>query len=598
MIFRNGGSVLLTLAASTTLCAQMSVSLSTSVNSPVTLGNVVTLTATASGVDAGVLSYRFRVRRLGTDFHTVVDFGPKSTLAWTTIDQEGSYELEVALKNNNTGDMAVSSSTLAMTPIAMDSTPFVTPTATPFVYIYSAPKCAPGSRMRVQFQSSDGITQTTPYKQCIAGKTMNFYLGGMRAGTQYTVQHTLDTGSAINAGPALTITTMGGTSTDPPAFTVLSGPAPQPTSVPNPILLQSIIGSPSLATDLNGNVIWQAPSDIEILTRALPGGTFLGIGQDQGNDPSVWFFREFDMAGITIAETNAARVNEQLGPMGIQPISGFHHEARKLPDGTFLVLADSERILTDVQGPGPVDVIGDTILVLNPDLQVLWAWDTFDHLDPHRMATLNEVCIAPAGLTCAPFFLSGTANDWLHGNALQLTPDGNILYSMRHQDLVIKIDYSNGSGTGNILWRLGNGGDFQITSSDPNPWFSHQHDPNFESNNTTLLLFDNGNVRQASDPNAHSRGQVLQIDEQNRAANVILNADTGVYSQAVGTAEQLPAGNYHFDAGYIYTVDSDGNASVSARSLQVDSSGQIGYEAQIAAAEYRAFRMRDLYTGQ
>ena len=108
-----------------------------------------------------------------------------------------------------------------------------------------------------------------------------------------------------------------------------------------------------------------------------------------------------------------------------------------------------------------MDVVGDIILVLDSNLQVQWAWDTFDHLDPHRLATLNETCAAVSG-GCPPIRLAALANNWTHGNSVQLTPDGNILYSARHQDWVIKIDYRNGKGTGDILWRLGKDGDFQF----------------------------------------------------------------------------------------------------------------------------------------
>ena len=138
-----------------------------------------------------------------------------------------------------------------------------------------------------------------------------------------------------------------------------------------------------------------------------------------------------------------------------------------------------------MQGPGQVDVIGEMILVLDRDLQVEWTWDAFDHLDVSRKATLGEVCTPGAG-GCPPFYLSDTANDWLHGNGLQLTPDGNILFSARHQDWVLKINYDNGQGNGDIMYRIGKDGDFRILSSDPSPWFSHQHDPNFEADNTTL----------------------------------------------------------------------------------------------------------------
>ena len=53
--------------------------------------------------------------------------------------------------------------------------------------------------------------------------------------------------------------------------------------------------------------------------------------------------------------------------------------------------------------------------------------------------------------------------------------DGNLIVSVRHQDWVIKIDYAHGHGDGHVIWRLGQGGDFAVISSDPSPWFSHQH---------------------------------------------------------------------------------------------------------------------------
>ena len=67
--------------------------------------------------------------------------------------------------------------------------------------------------------------------------------------------------------------------------------------------------------------------------------------------------------------------------LGKRSITGFHHEARTLPDGNIAVLAAVEQILTDVQGPGPVDVLGDMIVVLDKNLNVVWTWDTFDYLD-------------------------------------------------------------------------------------------------------------------------------------------------------------------------------------------------------------------------
>ncbi len=583
-------SVLTLCSVASVNLAAMSTSLTASVQSPAPLGTVITWSAMVSDADAGTLWYRFRVRTMSGAFHTLRDYGPKSSLDWTTIQQEGAYEMEVSVKNNADSDEATASLLFTFTSLATGDAPIGTPTANPLVFVYSAPPCASGSRMRVEFQSPDGFVQDTPWEACHPEHSMNFYLAGMRANTPYTAYHRIDSGTDIANGPRVSLATPA-ISLQPPPVTMLTA-ANTPTV--DGLLLQSVFGASAIATDLGGNIVWSSPGDLTFLTRPQAGGTFLGIGEDGTQDPSQQFFREFDLAGITLAETNAARINEQLGALGVHAISGLHHEARKLHDGSYLVLADSERILTDVQGPGEVDVIGDTILVLNTNLQVVWAWDSFDHLDTHRSATLGETCNASSGLACAPFYGAATANDWLHGNSLQLTPDGNILYSARHQDWLIKIDYENGLGSGTVLWRLGNAGDFQMVSSDPSPWFSHQHDASFEANDTSLTVFDDGNTRNATDPAANSRGQALVIDEQNRVANLILNADLGTYSPAVGSAQKLPNGDYHFDSGFI--LDPSGSGNRISQSVEVNAAGNIVYGIQFGTIEYRSFRMRDLYT--
>ena len=247
-------------------------------------------------------------------------------------------------------------------------------------------------------------------------------------------------------------------------------------------------------------------------------------------------------------------------------------------------------MLTNVQGPRTVDVLGDMIVVFDRNLNVAWTWDTFDHLDVARAAVLGETCVNAGA--CSPYYLAQDANDWTHGNSLQQTPDGNLLYSSRHQDWLIKVNYNNGEGGGQVIWRLGMDGDFQVNSSDPYPWFSHQHDAGFEfANPSTLLVFDDGNTRVANARNGNSRGQVIQMDEQNRVVTLALNADLGAYSLAVGSAQRLRDGNYHFDAGYVQEPD-----GTSSYSIEVDPSGHIIYEAKANAILYRSFRMTDMYT--
>ncbi len=535
--------------------------------------------------------YRFRSRESGAAFHTIVDYGPKNTLDWTASDHEGSYQMELVVWNKQTGESAGAIAGFEfVSRVGADNAPVITPTANPLVYLYSAPACTAGMKMRVRFHLPEALAQSTPAKPCRAGVSMNFYIAGMRAQSEYTLHHVIENPKAAGRGPALTVSTPP-ISVAAPTYKVNHSP---PARSGSGILLQSTLFSPPVATDLLGNVLWFYDGSISFLTAPLAGGRFLGISELPGVDPSDQFLREFNLAGTTIKETNAARVSEQLTAMGLNPITAFHHEARLLPDGKYLVLASTERILTDAQGPGPVDVLGDIILVLDADFQVIWAWDGFDHLDTHRPAILGETCVTFAG--CAPYTLATNANDWLHGNSVRLTPDGNLLYSARSQDWVIKINYSNGSGNGDVIWRIGKDGDFQIVSNDPSPWFSHQHDAALEQTPDGLLLtvFDDGNTRQADDPAAHSRGQAYRIDEDRRIATAVLNADLGAYSYALGSAQLLPNGNYHFDVGWI-TNDPLGGRNTS-RAVEVDPAGNVVYSIQMSIPEYRSFRMRDLYT--
>jgi hypothetical protein len=548
---------------------------------------MITWTAAASSGSPGTLWYRFRAREITGPYQTIRDFGPLSNLNWTTIDHEGFYEIEVTARNVDTGEIAIASSVFQMLPIATGSDPVISPTSHPLVFLASTPPCPAGARTRVRFNPPQGARQVTPPQACRDGQTSNFYVAGLAPDTPYTLTTAVDSGSGFVDGPALTLT-----SGDLPdgllAQSVVQAPS-KPVS--QGLLLVSPLSTTAVATDLFGDIVWYNPTNVPLITRPEPGGYFLGIIEG-GADLSQEVVREFDLVGTTILETNVARVNEQLAAMGKRQISSFHHEARKLPGGGILVLASVEQILTDVQGPGPVDVIGDMIIVLDSDLQVVWTWDTFDHLDTSRMAVLGETCLGAGA--CAPYFLAPDANDWTHGNALQLLADGNLLYSSRHQDWVIKIDYANGGGAGDIIWKLGNDGDFRIDSNDPYPWFSHQHEPNFLDNgNSMLAVFDNGNTRITENGGGNSRGQVLTIDETNRVVSLALNADLGMFSLAVGSAQKLADGDYHFDAGFV--LDPSTADGYSATSFEVDPGGNSIFAMKAPTQLYRSFRMSTMY---
>jgi len=442
---------------------------------------------------------------------------------------------------------------------------------------------------------------------------MNFYIAGMYANTTYKMhwETIKPAGALLNLGSDLLFTTGSVSANVVIPSTTVPIPAQPPTSVSAPVLLHDYLPQSGksivpVATDLSGNTMWYYPTPVSLLTRTEVGGNMFIIYTGNTN-PYQQLLREIDLAGNTVLETNVARVNEQLKALGRRTISAFHHEARRLANGYIAVLGSDEMLVTNAQGgtvQNPVDVLGTQVIVLDQNLQLKWAWDAFDFLDIHRTAPLDEVCTT-SQLGCPVFFLAATANDWLHANSIQQSPDGNIVISLRHQDWVIKINYANGTGDGHVMWRMGYQGDFTLTNPPTSPlcttpdqqdayqWFGHQHDANFQlGGNTVLSTFDNGNLRIAKcDTNGHSRGYVLSVDEAQLQATLTLLSDLGSYSVGLGTAELIPSSsNYHFELGWILP----GSYSTS---IEVDPSALPQFEMQEQnVTTYRSYRMQDLYT--
>jgi hypothetical protein len=190
-----------------------------------------------------------------------------------------------------------------------------------------------------------------------------------------------------------------------------------------------------------------------------------------------------------------------------------------------------------------------------------------------------------------------TANDWLHANSIQyLTLDGDLLVSLRDLDWVVKIDYNNATGTGNILWRLGLNGNFTLGNSvgEPYPWFSGQHDAGFVNTGNgeqTFTVFDNGVSRHAQ-YGGNSRGQVWSIDQTNMVATLQTNADLGAYSFSLGSAQLLLNGDYMFQAGNIKI-----GSKLEIQSTEVPLAGTpFVYQFQaIGSVGYRGARLTDFY---
>ncbi len=152
--------------------------------------------------------------------------------------------------------------------------------------------------------------------------------------------------------------------------------------------------------------------------------------------------------------------------------------------------------------------------------------------------------------------------DWTHTNAIVYTPDDhNILVSMRHQNWVVKVDYNDGAGTGNILWRLGYQGNFTLRGGTSTQRLavcatrSRRLSAPTSAGIFSLTLMDNGDDRTMPDGNLCGTGSeapcyttipVFQIDENTMTATLCFHQqlDPSLYSFFGGNAEVLSNGEF------------------------------------------------------
>jgi hypothetical protein len=556
----------------------LSVSL-TDIAAPVpVVGSPVVWIAASRGHGAKAV-YQFSVARDGGPFQVVRDFSGTPAFVWNPV-QQGTYEIRVDVKTGFTArssESAIATYT-AQTRVVGDNA-VVSPMANPLVALYSAPPSR-GAAMYVQFAKLGPTLswQNTAPLPIVPGESTNFIVAGKLPNTTYLMRHVLDDGT-ISAPVAFTTGSLPA-NLNFPSFRVVQPPAA------GTDLSQSEIfhaGLPSgdtintLATDLNGNVIWYydavANGFLNNATNLEPGGTVMLLGgKSVGVAGGYTTLRQVDLAGNTLRETNISAVNARLAAMRQPQILDFDHEAKLLPNGNTVVLASVPKAV-NFHGR-PTKFIGNMVIVMDQNFQPVWVWNSFKWLNTNRLGTDNPI-----------------PTDWLHGNSVSWSPeDGDLVVSLRTQDWAIKIDYANGTGNGHVVWKLGAGGNFQPIANIPDPWFSHQHDVRY-INDTTLLVFDDGNTRQASNSAADSRGQEWVLNEQNMTATLVVNADMGNYSAFLGSAQMLPNGNLAFTSGGLMTSNNQ-----AGQTIEVLPNGTKVYVQQMSGFEYRSYFESTLYS--
>ena len=441
----------------------------------------------------------------------------------------------------------------------------VTSTQNPLVAQYNV-SLPPGSSAAVEFGPDANygfITSPVP----ATAPTVPVLVAGMKQNSTYHMRavithadgskefgddHVFRTGAApAGRTPIMAVTLPSGVTPTPGVELVSLNPPPD-----NPGNFLRV-----LALDPAGELVWYYDFDERLGTaqpfKLLRNGHFLMVlfGGTTGPGGMV---REVDLAGKTIHEFTVDQFNQWLGEAGYKwRANAIHHDIVELPNGHLLVLVNTRKKFTNLPGqPGVISVLGDAVVDLNQNYKPVWSWSSFDHLDVNRHPMMFP--------------------DWTHTNTIAYSPDdGNIVLSMRNQSWVIKIDYSNGQGKGNVVWRLGYQGDFALLgSTSPADWFFAQHYADLfyglKSQQLRLAVFDNGNNRfpdfsgnicpsNAGDlqypwmtffgrhvPDCYSRPAVFGVNEAERTAR-LLWSQIVPYSYWGGVSMETPTNNMFFD---------------------------------------------------
>lgn len=449
------------------------------------------------------------------------------------------------------------------------------PTENPQVVEYSVYLPAPG-RVSVEFGPTTDYGRNTWQMSTPTsyGGQINLLVAGMLAQTTYHMraQIVLDDGATLTSidhdqfASGLPLTTGTPPLTSP--VTIADSSAPQPgIEMWNTIIPAT--QTQLFATDLQGHVLWTYTHQGTTLdtiqgAQLLPDGDMLMVisylssltaGVASAHPGTINAVREVDLAGNTVREITMDQLNQRLAAAGFHDSDGspyqlksFHHNVLALPNGHWVLLTAYAKNFSNLPGhPGTTGVLGDVLVDVDENGNPDWVWSTFDHLDINHH---------PMNFP-----------DWTHSNdMLYSSDDHDLLLSMRHQNWIIKIDFNDGQGSGNVLWRLGEGGDFKLVGGvDPTDWFYAQHGMNFFSPNTSgvfrIGLMDNGNDRifpsgqvickplAPSSPQCYSTVPVLEINESNMTATLVTHyvpPDTD-FSFFGGDVQQLANGDLHVD---------------------------------------------------
>jgi hypothetical protein len=485
-----------------------------------------------------------------------------STGLYTAPSSGNAQTVTVSVTDTNNTTVTATAQVYVTTPGAVNTTA----NGQVGAYVINLPSTGTAS---VQFGTDTNYGRSTwKVSSPTGGGLTTILVAGMLENTTYHMRAnvTLSDGTTYDDSDRTFTTTQSVPTIARPTLTITTPGTPQPG-----VELLTDLYRGAMVYDLQGRLLWAYPatdwtgnyqiqpvklmSNGHILIQVGAPSTY-PLGEPNPTPPANTLIevREVDLANTTIHSLTLATLQTQLNNFGYKNDQGnlvnlldMHHEVTINPDtGHWLVLANSVETKSGLTGyTSPVPVLGDIIMDVDPNnnFAVDWVWNEFDHLDVNRH----------------PYMFP----DWTHTNAIVYSADDhNILVSSRHQSWVMKVNYLDASGNGDILWRLGYQGDFTLENgTDPQDWQYAQHEPSFTTSNTTgtfgLIVMDNGDSRVFPSgyqcgvgtnlPCTYSRTPIFTINETAKTATLSNAAIGPIYNSFGGNAEVLANGNVEGD---------------------------------------------------
>jgi hypothetical protein len=238
------------------------------------------------------------------------------------------------------------------------------------------------------------------------------------------------------------------------------------------------------------------------------------------------------------------------------------HELRVLTNGHALLMSYDKQFVDMSQyvpnGNPNALVTGLIIQEIDENKNVVFQWRSWDHI-PITDA-MHENLTAPS-------------IDYVHGNAIEIDNDGNLMISSRHLDEITKINRT----TGEIIWRWG-GKKNQFTFINDPIGFCYQHGIR-RLPNGNVILYDNGNYHTPQ----VSRAVEYALNEVNLTATKVWEYynEPNIFGSSMGFAQRLENGN---------TLISWGSTNPTLTEVKPDGSKALEITLPNQVYTYRAFK--------